>query len=172
MDDIKAYIEKELHQLAETFIRQRVASLTARKIVASGELKQSLAYEIQATARREAVELLLAFEEHGRFIDMKTLRPPQDYGQPYITLLEEWIRKRGWEQKFIAKFMQSRKLRTVPKNVLNQIAWGIAIKRGQGKYRRKKWYNSAKTAFTYEVFNKVVAGLPELTAKTIKQAFK
>lgn len=171
-DIIKDFIAQELQQLAKKFIRERVAALQGRKIVASGELKDSLQYEVTRQARAEAVEMLLAFEEHGRFVDMKRLKPPTNFGSPYINLLEEWIRSRGWEQRFINKFMATRKLRTIPKNVLNQIAWGIAIKRGNGKYRRRKWYNAPKTAFVSEVFNQVVAGLPELTSDIIKKGFQ
>ena len=171
-EDIKAFIQSELVQLAQDFISQRRAALSARKIDATGDLKNSLEYEISRQAKAEAVELLIAFEEHGRFVDMRTLKPPTDFGNHYINLIEEWIRKRGWEQKFIDGFMRRRKLRKVPKNVLNMIAWGIAIKRGKGKYRRRKWYNASKTRFVSDVFNQIVAGIPDIAAKTVKEAFK
>jgi hypothetical protein len=102
---------------------------------------------------------------------MRTLKPPQNFGNPYITILEDWIRKRGWEQKFIEKFMKSRNLRKVPKNVLNQIAWGIAVKRGKGKFRRRRWYNSPKTAFVSEVFSQIVAGLPDIVGNSVRNSF-
>ena len=171
-DQIKDFIESELRLLAEKFVRERTAALQGRKISASGELQDSLQYEITRQARAEAVEMLLAFEEHGRFIDMKRLKPPTNFGNPYVTLIEEWIRTRGWEQRFIQKFMATRKLRTIPKNVLNQIAWGIAIKRSNGKYRRRKWYNAPKSAFVSEVFNHIAAGLPDLVSKSVTDAFK
>lgn len=171
--EIKAFIQSELTLLAQEFVKQRVSALQARKIVSSGELKDSIAYEINSQAKAEAVELLLAFEEYGRFVDMRTLKPPTDFGNPYINLLEEWIRKRGWEQKFIEGFMRRRpKLAKVPKNVLNMIAWGIAIKRGNGKFRRRKWYNASKTRFVSDVFNQIVAGIPDMAAKTVSQAFE
>jgi len=170
--EIKSFIQSELQLLAQEFIKQRVAALQARKIVASGDLKESMGFEIVNQAKGEAIEMLLAFEEHGRYIDMRSLKPPTNFGNPYISLIEEWIRKRGWEQKFIDKFMQSRKLSNVPKNVLNQIAWGIAVKRGNGKYRRKKWWNASKTAFISDTFNQIAAGIPDIAAKTIKEAFQ
>jgi hypothetical protein len=170
--EIKSFIQSELQLLAQEFIKQRVAALQSRKIVASGDLKNSMEFEIINQAKGEAIEMLLAFEEHGRYIDMRTLKPPTNFGNPYISLIEEWIRKRGWEQKFTDKFMANRPhLRKVPKNVLNQIAWGIAVKRGNGKYRRKKWWNASKTAFISDTFNQIAAGIPDIAAKTIKEAF-
>jgi hypothetical protein len=171
MENIEDFLISEMTTMAETFVRQRVAALKARKIEASGALAQSLEYEIVRQANTQAVAMLLSFQDYGRFIDMRTLKPPTDFGNPYITLLEEWIRKRGWEQKFIRKFMLSRKLRTVPKNVLNQIAWGIAIKRSEGKYRRQKWYNGSKTAFISQTFNQIIAGLPDIVSNTFVETF-
>lgn len=164
---IQSFIQEELVQLAQVFIRERVASLKARKIVASADLVNSFAYELNSQAKAEAVELLMAFEEHGRFIDMRRLKPPTEFGNPYINLLEEWIRKRGWEQKFIDGFMRRRKLRQVPKNVLNMIAWGIAIKRSNGKFRRKRWWNAPKTAFISDAFNQIAAALPDIVSQSM-----
>jgi hypothetical protein len=175
MDDtqeIRDFIEAELTQLAQAFIVQRTAALRSRKISASDALAQSLEYEVTQIAQREAVELLIAFEEHGRFIDMKRLKPPTNFGNAYINMLEEWIRARGWEQKFIAKFVKDRNLRKPPRNVLNQIAWGIAIKRGYGKTRKRKWYNKPKSAFVSELFNTIAAGLPDIVSNKITQGLK
>ena len=160
-DEIKTFIAKELQEMAEFYIKQRISSLQGRKINATNELAQSLDYKVVYEAKVEVISMLLAFEEHGRYVDMKRLKPPTEYGAEYITAIEEWIKARGWEDRFIRKFVAQRKLREVPKDVLNQIAWGIAAKRGSGKYRRRKWYNSSKTAMIYQLFNDIAAGLPQ-----------
>ena len=54
--EIKDFIERELIELAKTFVEQRKATLTARKIEATGELKNSLAYEINNQAKAEGFD--------------------------------------------------------------------------------------------------------------------
>jgi hypothetical protein len=171
-EEIKKIIEKELLAFSAEFISRRKAFLAQRKINASGSLTDSLEAELNRQAKKEAIELLLAFEEHGRFIDMKRLSPPTVWGESYINALEAWLEKSGLSQKFINEFMKKRKLRTIPKNVLNQIAWGIAKKRGYGKTRRRPWYNKSKTAAISDLFNKVASQIPIIAAEAVKSGLK
>ena len=168
---IEEFLKKELEAWAVQFIQDRRAFLRRRKIRASGELDRSLETEVLGQAQREAVELLLAFEEHGRYIDMRRMQPPAGGGD-YIFLLQQWIKKRGFEKEFIEKYMRRRKLRKVPRDVLNRIAWGIAVKRSNGRYRRRRWYNKPKSARITGLFNQVAANLPEIVADNITDQFK
>jgi hypothetical protein len=172
-EDIQKFIGEELHQLGSDFAVQRASALRARKIEAMGALSASVQFEIEREARQEAVSLLIAFEEHGRFIDMKRLKAPSAdrIGSSYIEAIEAWIKARGWEEKLIEKYKSKRHLRKAPKNVLNMIAWGIALKRSK-KVRPRRWWNSSKSAFSIKIFNEIVGGLPDKTADGLLKEFK
>jgi hypothetical protein len=172
-EELQQFIADELHQLGTDFAVQRANALRARKIQTTGALSASVQFEIEREARQEATALLLAFEEYGRFIDMKRLKAPQadKIGSGYIEAIEAWIKARGWEEKLIEKYKTQRKLRKVPKNVLNMIAWGIALKRAK-KVRPRRWWNSSKSAFSIQVFNQIVGSLPDKTADGLLKEFR
>ena len=87
-----------------------------------------------------------------------------------IAALEDWIVRKGLEQKFLRSFMAKRRLKKVPPNVLNQIAWGIAVRRSN-RYRRRQWWNKPKSAAITDLYNRVAAGLPDIVAEEIKKGF-
>ena len=168
---IEDYLQEELAAWAAVFVKDRVAYLRSRKISASKDLERSLQYEIRNDTFRGAVTLMLAFEEYGRFIDMKRLKPAKGGGD-YIEGLIQWIKERGLEEQFVRRYMRRRRLKKVPARVLNQIAWGIAIKRSsRSRTRRRAWYNKPKSAAIRELFNQVAANMPEQVADEIKKTF-
>jgi len=128
-------------------------------------------FEVIEQSFRGTVDMLLQFEAYGRYIDMRRLQPPAG-GADYIEGLQEWIREKGLEQKFIRGYMRRRKLKKVPDRVLNSIAWGIAIKRAKGKVRRRPWYNKSKSAAISDLFNQVAAGLPDIVGPEVAKQLK
>lgn len=169
--EIKKLIQEEMNNWAVEFVLQRRAYLRAKKIEAGGELSKSMEFEIKNEAQVSGVELLMAFEVYGRFIDIKRLKPAAG-GKEYLESIENWIKKKGFEQKFINAFVKNRKLKRIPETALNQIAWGIVKKRLQGKYRRRTWYNKSKTAAISDLYNTIAAALPLTVSEGIKESFK
>jgi hypothetical protein len=169
-EEIKAYIEGKLKIWAADYIASRKSALRQRKIEASGNLIASLEAEINKAASREAIELLMSFPDYGRIIDQRKVRPARG-GAGYIEMLEDWIKKKG-EAKFVAGWKRRNKAKKIPKNIVNRIAWGIAIKRSNGRFRRKQWYNKSKSAAITDLFNQVAAGLPDITANQVTKNFK
>jgi hypothetical protein len=169
MNQINAYLQQEAQAWVTQFIEDRVAYLRSRNIKASGDLQKSLAAEVLAATRAEGVKVLVAFEEYGRIIDMRRFDPPEGGGD-YLLALQDWIRRKGLEQKFIRGYMRRRKLKKVPERVLTYIAWGIARKRFNGKYRRRRWYNKSKSRAITELFRDVAANMPEQVAEEIKRS--
>ena len=169
IEALKKDIEEQLLSWSALFIEQRKAFLRRRKIEASGKLLGSMEAEINRQARAEVVQILIAFEEHGRFQDMKRMNVPQGGGE-YLAALVEWIRKKGLEQKMIAGWQRRYNRKTVPADVLNKIAWGIAVKRTQ-RYRRKAWWNKPKSAAITDLFNDVASSIPDTVAEQIKKNF-
>lgn len=166
-DIIDDYLRTEAQRWVTQFVQDRVAFLRSRNIAATGELINSMQSEVTAGLRGEAVQILIAFEEYGRIVDMRKFNPPQGGGD-YIAALEEWIQRKGLAAKFTTKYVNTRNLKSPPERVLTYIAWGIAKKRFNGKYRRRRWYNRSKSAAITELFRDVAANMPELVAQEIK----
>jgi hypothetical protein len=169
--EIEDMIHAELERFATAYIAQRIAFLRSRKTEASGELIDSFAYEFERQARAEAVVLVLAFADQGRFVDMKPQSIAYASNISPIDKLAAWVEKKGLE-KFLKGYEQRRKY--VPVNtqkLLYSIAWGIAKTRWKGKFKRKPWYAKSKTAAVAELVNKVVAQLPQTASDILRGAF-
>ena len=171
LKQLAVFIESESRSWAAQFIAGRQAFLRSRKITATGELIGSFASEIVTALEGQfKTELLIEFEEHGRFVDMKRLKPPQGGGD-YIAALMDWIVKKGLERRFVQDFTLKRRLKKPPSDMLRQIAWSIAVKRTQ-LYLRRAWYAKSKSAAITDLYNRVASGLPDIIAEEIKNAFK
>lgn len=165
---LNAYLQRELEAFCAEFVRDRAAQLRSRKAVASGDLARSLAYEVRAQAVDAGVQALIAFEESGRFIDMRRLQPAEG-GADYIANIIRWIEEKGLREKFVAGYVRRRNLKKPPERVMTYIAFGIARKRFNGKYRRTRWYNKSKTAKISELYDQILAGMPEVVLEELKK---
>ena len=180
LHNINAEAEAEMLKWVQHFIAQRKAALLrgGKKGVASGDLLRSFEIEMSRKANEEGIALLMSFDDSMRFLDMKPKSFSYDaWGREAIHRLQKWIGKRGIGG-FSAKYLRknpnfgSRKGFNMQRMV-SDIAWGIAISRQKGNFRRgKSVWNKAKTAGIYELINNVAAALPAPTADTIKNQFK
>jgi hypothetical protein len=168
--ELNDFLLVELEQFAQDFIQDRATSLRSRGAVASRGLVNSLSYEARASAVNAGVEALISFEEHGRYIDMRSLQPAEG-GADYISNLISWIEAKGLADQFITKYVTDRNLQKVPENVLRHIAFGIAKKRSQGKYKRTQWYNKAKTAQISALYDSILINIPDVLVEELKKGF-
>lgn len=167
---IHDFIDEELLFWVQKFIHDRIATLRAKGMERTGQLSDSFEYEIKQAAFAEGRMLLLAFEDYGRIRDMRRIKP-HEVGRDTVESLIGWVKQVGVE-KFVRGFKRRRKY--LPKSndkLMRQIAWGIAKKRATGKRKRKRWYNQQKSAAINELFNEVVAKMPELVSENIAQQF-
>lgn len=181
LDKIQQAIEDEARAWAQDFVATRKAFLQKRKIQATGDLQDSIQSQVVNQASSGIVELLVEFEQHGRFLDMKNLKPSKG-GDSYIIALENWLKTKGFFSKFRAKYdakyEANRKFSRITSGAtrearaLNRMAWGIAVNRSNGKYRRRRWYNKPKTAAIAQLFNSIAANLPTIAAEEIAKQFK
>ncbi|MEM7290060.1 MAG: hypothetical protein AAF412_06785 [Pseudomonadota bacterium] len=165
---IRDYLRSESQAWVTRFIEDRIAFLRRRGIQASGDLERSLQAEVIAGLRNAGVQTLIAFEEYGRIIDMRRFDPPEGGGD-YLLALVDWIQRKGLADKMIKGYVRRRKLKRPPERVLTYIAWGIARKRFNGKYKRHRWWNKSKSAAITELFRDVAANMPEVVAEQVKQ---
>ena len=87
---------------------------------------------------------------------------PGPAGADYITQLIKWIEEKGLKEKMIQGYLRRRNLKKVPERVMTYLAFGIAKKRFNGKYRRTRWYNKSKSPRITELFDDILAGLPNM----------
>lgn len=176
--NINEAIKEQMLDWVQHFIAQRKAALSkGKKGVATGALLNSFELEIDRVAKEEGIALLIAFNESGRFLDMKPSSMSNDaWGRDSIERLKAWVEKRGIGQ-FYAGYMEKHPNTGFRKGIniqqiINNIAWGIAINRSNGKFKRgKKWWNASKTAGIYDLINQVAAALPRPTLDAIKDQF-
>jgi hypothetical protein len=168
--ELQQYIEQIARKWVEEYISTRKNVLANRKIQSSGSLRDSFAYALA----KEVSDVIsnrieLEFSEYGRYLEIKGLNVPSG-GQEYIDGLAAWIQKKGLEAKMTADFIRKRNLKQAPANVLNQLAWSIAIARSR-RVRRRVWYNKSKSAAITDLFNQVSAGIPDIVMDQIKKSF-
>lgn len=167
---VQDFVASEMQDWAAAFMVARKQQLTRAKVVSTGELINSLDFEVDKQAKQDCISCLLAFEEHGRFVDMKIPRT-DNFGSPYIQALENWIMARGWKQMFIDAYVEHRHLRKVPMNIINNIAWAIAhSKIGAIPKRRKGWYKHPKQKAIEDLFDTLIIGLPQAVAGVVANA--
>lgn len=170
--EIKDLIESEMQIFLLEFLSNRKEHL-AKKINAKGNLSASMSGDIDKQARADTVRLALAFNDYGRFIDMKRLKPviPKK-GSEYVYLIHKWLVSKRLETKFIRKYMKKYKIKFVTQNLMKRIVWGILIDRAKNKIYPKRWYNKYKTLKINDLYNQVVGKLPDKTREIILESFE
>lgn len=169
-EELKREIMAVADEWATNFIRLRIARLRKTSTEASGELIRSLEYALEnGKAESEAARLLIAFNEYGRIAEMREITHDR-WGRNAMTRLEAWIVKKGIS-RFQAGFLKTRGLKTPPKNMINQIAWGIMVNRSNGKFRRKQWYNRPKSAAVGDLYNEIAARMLDTGAEIVTKSF-
>lgn len=169
-------IDEEALKFAREFITQRKAALLSRKANASGDLIASLDYEATKQSIDEAASLLLIFADHGRFIDMRNSSIHYDHdkwGRDAMERMQNWVQKKGISN-FLNGWLKGRGQTYTHQSydkIIKSIAWGIVATRTSGRFRRKVWWNKAKSAKINELVNDIAAKLPESAAKDIKNTF-
>lgn len=163
------YLKTKADEFGHKYASGRIAFLQKRKIAVTNDLINSIAVETKIAFEKATVETIIAFEDSGRFIEMKGLNPSAG-GSDYLLAVEAWIQKRGWE-KFEKKFEQKYG------EVLNQykgirrLAWAIIRNRNNRKFKPKRWHTKARAAQLGELYNSILAGMGDIVTNEIKGAF-
>jgi hypothetical protein len=133
-------IEKVAEVFSMETLRTLIASLSRERLVNTRGLIKSLSYENRTDLARAVHTISFAFEEYGRYQDMKKVIYSD---QPPVDAILEWVERKG-----LAAFgPDPNPYKRKPKSDIrrmNEIAWGIAKKlQTIPKYRkRRKWFAS------------------------------
>ena len=170
IQQLSDFIEAESRAWVQEYIQNRRSVLAKRGILASGQLQDSFAFCLTKSLTSSVTNTIeLAFNDYGRYIEMKRLNVPRG-GAEFIDNLAAWIVQKGFADRWKQQFMRKRKLVNEPPNILQQMAWGIAVNRNR-KYRRRTWYAKSKSAAITDLFNRVAAGLPDIVMDELKKGF-
>jgi hypothetical protein len=154
---------------AVEFIRQRKAALERKGIKGSGALIEGLEFATEEQAEALVSRILVAFPGYGRIAEMRRVSHDA-WGRNAIDRVVDWITAKG-VGKFLPGFMKKYNFKKPPQDAVLRMAWGVLVARSQGKFRRRKWYNAAKTAAITDLYNDVAIATMDATADSVKSSF-
>lgn len=171
--DERKYIHESVKQVSKgwaiEFIRQRKAALEKKNARGSGNLINELAYASEEEAEALTSAILISFPGYGRIAEMRKVSHDK-WGRNALDRVVSWIDAKG-VAKFMPGFLAKYNLKKPPKDAVLRIAWGIMVSRSQGKFKRVRWYNSAKTAAIADLYNDVAIATGESTVQAVKKSF-
>lgn len=114
-------------------------ALLKKKFKASGKTLNSLKILLEQRSGSALTDIVVEFETHSRFHDMRNLRL-QGRRIP-LKPLTEWVEEIGLEKFKYVPGVKHKPIGEV-KNAAQRIAYGIAThKQRLGKHRVRQWYN-------------------------------
>lgn len=159
-------IHQVLQDWAPEFVQNRIEGARSADLVASQDLVKSMRSEV-TSALKEVQSFFFQMEAYGRILDMRGVNRAR---QVPIDEIKEWIEDVGIG-KFRSGFARRNRVPEDRNQLLNQIAWGIAIKRQQKKrFKRRRWYSKAREEDFDTLYQRLMDALAENTLTDIKQA--
>lgn len=167
----------ELQETIATILRQygnEVEALLAtaarkKKLELTKDLINSINTQVIKTGADNA-EMQLAFEDYGRYQDMKGLSFDH---QPPIQAITDWVEKTGIEKfKKIPGYLKSRP--SDPKKAAIRVAWAIAKNRTSGNYKKRNraWFSKTFYSTINGLIEKLLDALTEEQIQQLQNAAK
>ncbi|MEL6835249.1 MAG: hypothetical protein AAFP77_19775 [Bacteroidota bacterium] len=150
------------------FMLQRWAKNIKRlKAVNTKQLLNSLNSATRKDLTNLVVTIQFAFEEHGRFIDMR--RKKWEH-QPPIDSILTWIEERGLAAFGPDPKPYKRKVKTDQQR-MNEIAWGIGRQhlRSDHKPKPKPWFQSTFYKSLNALYEELVFGIADIPVEQIRE---
>lgn len=169
--DPNTFLNNTLKAWAVEFVAARIQDAKAKGLDKTRGLINSFGYELIKATAAGVASVLVAFEDRGRYQDMKRLRYRQaSWGREGIKDLEAWIDKVG-VNKFKTGFLRKRgKLPTTEAKLINEIAWGIML--GKKKHKRRRWYAKNREKEIGILYDRLLEGWQDITAQGIIKELK
>lgn len=159
-------------ELSEYFaletIQRWIATIKRQKLVNTKQLINSLDQETRADLGRLVAVISFAFEDYGRYHDIKNKRWQN---QPPIEKLIAWIEKKGLDA-FGADPKPNKKKPKTKERRINEIAWGIAMQRTQRnrKDKARPWFQSNFYKGLNALQEEISIGVQDRTIESMKEA--
>lgn len=161
------FLQIALTEFARKLIRQRQDNVRATDAVASRELLDSYDFEIQKLTTNQLATAFIAFEAHGRFVDMKKISRKE---QLPVDEIKSWILDKG-----LSAFRRKPKVNGKPltgSRLLNSLAWGIVTKKKKSRRRRRKKLTGGTEELLDQLIDEISRGYVDRTAAEIIQSFE
>lgn len=158
-----------LHEIAKDWGLRAVTKLAVnarrRKLRNTGQLIQSIDEETTAELSAMVSVVNIAFQEYGRYHDMKR----NFYnGTANVDSILEWVKKKGITSFGEDPRPNKRKPKT-SQTRLNEIAWGIARNRNKAR-KRRSWFQSSFYGMLNALQEELLLGVADRTVEEIKHS--
>lgn len=172
MQQFDAQLLEAIEEVSEYFaietIQRWMKAIRRRKLVNTKQLINSLDQETRKDLSRLVVVMNFAFEDYGRFQDIKKKKWSS---QPPIDKILEWVKSKGIE----SFGTDPRPYKTKPKTEerrLNEIAWGIAKHKSSRNYRDKSkpWFQSTFYRSLNALYEELSLGIADRSIDAFKEA--
>lgn len=164
------FINEVLRLWASNLIRERIEAVRKEEAIASKELLQSYEFEIRKATIAQAGAALIAFQEQGRFLDMKRI----DRGTYQIPIddLIKWIKDVGLHAFRYLPSNQKKPL--TGDRLLNELAWGISrtIKKKKRTKKRRRKLGVGFEDSLEDLIDELREGFLDRTIEQIKESFQ
>lgn len=136
--ELRDIINKTLKEYSVIFVANRIESMRKAKLESSSDLINSVSAGVQKAGSEDLGTLTLAFNEYGRYFDMKRNNRSK---QVPVDEIKEWIQEKG-----LASFASGykRKIPVSSANLINAIAWGIVKSKINKQTKRRRWYSKSR----------------------------
>lgn len=160
------FVNYVLEEFAREVIKQRVRNVQKEKAIASEELLRSYAYEVRKATIEQTAQLLVAFEDRGRYLDMKRHRRLKHVP---VEEIKEWIKEKGLEAFTKRPKVRNGKVNPSNPRFLNELAWGISKKINKRKPRRRNLQKGFESLLQ-DLITELRIGYRDRTAEQIKES--
>lgn len=156
-------IEKVAKYFANQTVMAMAANVRKKKIVNTRDLLNSIDEETRSELGRMVTIMNFAFNEYGRYADMKRIRWKQ---QPPVDEILKWVEQKGLNA-FGADPKPNKRTPKTPERRKNEIAWGIAmryVKRKRGT-KPRPWFQSQFYSDLAALYEELALGVTDRSAE-------
>jgi enoyl-[acyl-carrier-protein] reductase (NADH) len=143
-------------------------SLRRQKLVNTRQLINSLSAENRTDVARVVHSVAFAFEQYGRYVDMKNKNWNH---QPPVEEILEWIKKKGLAS-FGTDPKPNKKKPKTPERRMNEIAWGIARQyvKARRPVKARSWFNRNFFKALNALQEELILGISDRTVEQMKES--
>lgn len=170
-EGIRKAILEVAHEVSRDALHYFEKAIEKERLVLSGDLRNSLQYEINDEADSFAalanINIDIFFKEYGRFKDIKRMRWQH---MPPVEELEEFVKKVGLNKFAFVNGYNEKSVPTVDKAV-KRLAWTFAMykKKIPVHKQQTQWYNRTKAAYFNVLSRRINSRMAEIMPQYMKE---
>ena len=161
-------IEELASHFQDEVVAKWAANIRRQKIMNTRQLLNSLDAATEQHVGRMVIAMQFAFQEYGRYIDIRKKRWSH---QPPVDKIIEWIEKRGL-QSFGPDPKPNKKKPKTPERRKNEIAWGTArqYKANDKRNTSKAWMQSTFYKSLNALYDEIALGVSDRSMDAMRES--